>query len=131
MIDCENEVYTRIADRLRKAVPGIDISGVYVNIPSAFPHVSIEQSDSRVVKKQTDGEHEMAEVSFEVNVYSNARNQRKSEANNIANLIDEMLFGMNFRRISRGPTPNPEDLAIYRITARYSAYTDGQFFYRS
>ena len=45
MIDCENEVYTRLAKILREKFPKIDIASEYVKSPSSFPHVSITQSD--------------------------------------------------------------------------------------
>ena len=48
MIDCENEVYTRLAKVLREKFPKIDIASEYVKSPSSFPHVSITQSDSYV-----------------------------------------------------------------------------------
>ena len=44
MIDCENEVYTRLAKILREKFPKIDIASEYVKSPSSFPHVSITQS---------------------------------------------------------------------------------------
>ena len=131
MIDCENEVRTRIAIPLRTAFDGIDISGDYATVPSACPHVTIEQIDNRVVRSRTDGTHEMAEVVFEVNVYSNSSSGKKTEAKKIINLIDEIFFGMNFRRLNLDPVRNRDDLTIYRITARYQAQTDGTNFYRS
>lgn len=41
MIDVENQIYTPIAQALREAFPGINVSGEYVRTPSSFPHVSI------------------------------------------------------------------------------------------
>lgn len=41
MIDCENEVYTRIVRMLREEFPGINVAGEYTKTPSSFPHVSI------------------------------------------------------------------------------------------
>ena len=46
MIDCENEVYTRIVRMLREEFPGINVAGEYTKTPSSFPHVSITQSDN-------------------------------------------------------------------------------------
>ena len=130
MIDCENEVYTRVATALRSAFPKIDITGDATNVPSAFPHVSIEQIDNREMRNRTDAK-EMTEVVFEVNVYSNAQNRKKSEAKSIAKIIDESFSGMNFRRMSLDRIPNRDDLTIYRLVGRYEGRTDGEFFYRS
>lgn len=130
MIDCENEVYTRIARVLREKFPGINITGEYVKAPSSFPHVSITQSDNSAVSEKMTGCAEMAQVMFEINVYSNKTDGKKTECKTIAKVIDEVLFGMNFKRLALNPVPNLEDATIYRIVARYRAMTDGQFFYR-
>lgn len=130
MIDCENEVYTRIAEVLRDKFPGINLSGEYVNAPSVFPHVSITQSDNSVIPDKTTGTAEMAQVMFEVNVYSNKTSGKKTECKAIVKQIDKILFSMNFRRMAMTPVPNMEDATIYRIVARYRVATDGENFYR-
>lgn len=130
MIDCENEVYTRVATILREKFPGIDIAGEYVNAPSSFPHVSITQSDNAAISETMTGSAEMAQVMFEVNVYSNKTEGRKSECKSIMNAIDEVLFKMNFKRLALTPVPNLEDATIYRLVARYRVATDGKHFYR-
>lgn len=130
MIDCENEVYTRIARVLRDKFPGINIAGEYVNAPSSFPHVSITQSDNSVVSEQMTGSAEMAQVMFEINIYSNKADGRKTECKAIAKVIDDAMFRMNFKRMALTPIPNMEDATIYRIVARYRAMTDGKYFYR-
>ena len=130
MIDCENEVYTRIARVLRDKFPGINIAGEYVNAPSSFPHVSITQSDNSVVLEQMTGSAEMAQVMFEINIYSNKADGRKTECKSIAKVIDDVMFRMNFKRMALTPIPNMEDATIYRIVARYRVMTDGKYFYR-
>ena len=130
MIDCENEVYTRIAKVLREKFPGIDIAGEYIQAPSVFPHVSITQSDNSVIANKTTGSAEMAQVMFEVNVYSNKAEGKKTECKTIMNEIDKTLFAMNFKRLALTPVPNMEDATIYRLVARYRVATDGTHFYR-
>ena len=130
MIDCENEVYTRVAQALRTAHPGINVAGDYVNAPSGFPHVSIIQSDSKTVKEFTD-EDEMIQVVFDVDIYSNAKTGKKTEAKKISKTVSDAFFAMNFRRLSLIPVPNRDDPDIYRLTASFEAWTDGINFYRS
>lgn len=130
MIDCENEVYTRVATVLREKFSGIDIAGDYVKAPSSFPHVSITQSDNAVISGRMTGSAEMAQVMFEVNVYSNKAEGKKTECKSIMNVIDETLFSMNFKRLALTPVPNMEDATIYRLVARYRVATDGKHFYR-
>ncbi len=131
MIDCENEVFTKIATMLRASFPGINIASEYKNVPSAFPHVSITMSDNSVMFSRMDsGNYEVAIVLFEINIYSNKTEGKKTECKNIAKAIDNLLTPMNFRRMSMNPVPNMEDASIYRIVARYRVATDGKFFYR-
>ena len=130
MIDCENEVYSRVATVLREKFPGIDIAGDYVKAPSSFPHVSITQSDNAVISGRMTGSAEMAQVMFEVNVYSNKAEGKKTECKTIMNEIDKTLFAMNFKRLALTPVPNMEDATIYRLVARYRVATDGTHFYR-
>lgn len=132
MIDCENEVYTRIVRMLRDKFPGINVAGEYTKTPSSFPHVSITQSDNSMVsdRQDTSGKENLSLVMFEINVYSNKTECKKTECKSIAKAIDELMFSMNFKRLAFTPVPNLEDATIYRIIARYSAITDGVNFYR-
>lgn len=81
-------------------------------------------------KQDTSGKEAMSLVMFEINVYSNKSEGKKTECKSIAKAIDEKMFSMNFRRLAFTPVPNLEDATIYRIIARYSAATDGENFYR-
>lgn len=129
MIDCENEVFTRIAVPLRESIKGIHVTSEYMNAPSAFPHVSVVMSDNALAGTDSDF-HEIAVVMFEINIYSNLTNGRKSQCRKITGMIDAIMFHMNFTRIAMTPVPNMQDASIYRIAARYRAATDGTFFYR-
>lgn len=131
MIDCENEVYTRVATVLREKFSGISITGEYIKAPSKFPHVSIIQSDNSVIRNRLDTSNsEIAVCMFEVNIYSNKAQGKKTECKAIARVLDEVLSSMNFIRLAMTPIPNMEDATIYRIVARYRVATDGKFFYR-
>ena len=130
MINCENEVYTKIVEVLKAKFEKINISNKYISTPSSFPHVSIIQSDNSVITNYTTTVSEMAQVMFEVNIYSNKTFDNKEECEHIAKVIDNVLFFMNFRRMTMSPVPNMEDTKIYRIVARYRTATDGNYFYR-
>lgn len=131
MIDCENEVYSMIAARLRRENSLINVSSVYLDTPSSFPHVSVEMKDNAIMAKTMDsGDYEVSIVTFEINIYSNKEEGRKTEAKKIARVIDDLLKPYNFRRLALTPVPNMEDNSIYRIVARYRVATDGKNFYR-
>lgn len=131
MIDCENEVYTLVAQKLRTEFPGISISGYGENVPSSFPHVSFEMSDNSTLFKVMDsGDYEVSIVYFEANIYSNLKTGRKQQCREIAKVLDSVLSPKNFRRMEMTPIPNKQNPNIYRIFARYRVATDGTYFYR-
>lgn len=122
MIDVENIIFTKLAQALRAAYNGISVYGEFVEVPASFPCVTIVEADNRVYKQSRDlsGVEHHAQVMYEINVYSNKGNTKKSQAKEISNMIDGMMTDMLFTRTFRGQTPNI-DRSIYRITMRYQA----------
>lgn len=132
MIDVESKVYTPIAVALRDAFSGIFVSGEYVKAPSSFPHVSLVEMDNYTSADRLDtaDEERFSTLMYEVNVYSNKTSGKKSECKKIIGFIDDLMYKMNFKRLSLAPVPNMDDATIYRMTARYRAETDGTTLYR-
>lgn len=132
MIDIERQIYTLIADALRKQFKGISVSGEYVNAPPKFPYVSIVEQDNHPTVSHLDSSNteRYATVMYEVNVYSDKAGSKKSVCREIMGAVDEMLYKRNFTRISLSPVPNMENGTIYRLVARYRAETDGNNIYR-
>lgn len=132
MIDVESKVYTPIAVALRDAFSGIFVSGEYVKVPSSFPHVSLVEMDNYTSADRLDtaDEERFSTLMYEVNVYSNKTSGKKSECKKIIGFIDNLMYKMNFKRLSLAPVPNMDDATIYRMTARYRVETDGENFYR-
>lgn len=128
MIDIESKVYTPIAQKLRN--DGVDVSSIYTNTPASLPHASIVENDNYSAEIDTSDTEKFAVVMYEVNVYSNDVTKKKSECKSIMNTISNMMYKMNFTRISCNPVPNLEDASIYRMTARFRAITDGTNIYR-
>lgn len=132
MIDVESQIYTPIAEALRKAFPEINVSGEYVKVPSSFPHVSIvEQDNYPTLEHMSNGDREkFTTLMYEVNVYSNKSTGKKAQCRSIMKVIDDLMYQFNFTRISMSPIPNLENASIYRLVARYRAETDGANLYR-
>ena len=132
MIDVESKVYTPIAVALRNTFSGIFVSGEYVKAPSRFPHVSIVEMDNYTStdRLDTSDTERFSTVMYEVNVYSNKASGKKTECKEIMAFLDDLMYKMNFKRLSLAPVPNMDDATIYRMTARYRAETDGTNFYR-
>lgn len=122
MIDIENIVFTKLAQALRAAYNGISVYGEFVEVPASFPCVTIVEADNAVYERTRDlsGVEHHAQVMYEINIYTNDSQGKKSKAKSISNMIDGMMTDMLFTRTFRGQTPNI-DRSIYRITMRYHA----------
>lgn len=122
MIDIENKVFTTVYNAVIAEYPSADIKGEYVDIPSAFPHISVVEVGNTTLEKTQDNtltEHN-ATILYEVNVYSNAESGKKAQAKKIANVVDLAMQNMKFTRTSFMSVPNT-DRTIYRINLRYRA----------
>ena len=129
MIDIENQVFDRIAMKVREQFPDIFITGEYVNSPSSFPAVSLVEMDNSVRESTVDsGSNEKhANVMYEVNVYSNKTAGKKSECKAIMALIDQELIAMGFVRSTLTPVQNEYDSTIYRMLGRYRATVSSDY----
>lgn len=123
MIDIENQVFDRVARRVREQFPNIFMVGEYVKSPSSFPAVSFVEMDNSIHESTMDsGSNENhANVMYEVNVYSNKTTGKKSECKEIIALIDKEMTDMGFVRSTLTPVPNEYDSTIYRMVGRYRA----------
>ena len=130
MIDCENEVFDRVKRRLEAEYPTAKCYSEYVRTPSSFPHVYLQMADNPINAERTVGNTEYALPMFQIEIYSNLVNGRKSECKNIAKIIDDEMYSMNFERTSATQVPNLDNATVYRYVLRYSGETDGRFFYR-
>ena len=134
MIDIENEVFNRVATRVREQFPDIFMVGEYVSSPSSFPAASLVEMENSVREATIDsGSNENhVNVMYEVNVYSNKTTGKKTECKAIMALIDTEMTAMGFARSTLTPVPNEYDSTIYRMVGRYAAAisTDYKIFRR-
>ena len=123
MIDIENQVFDRVAKRVREQFPNIFMVGEYVKSPSSFPAVSLMEMDNaiRAVTMDSGSNENHVDVMYEVNVYSNKTAGKKSECKAIMALIDEEMTAIGFVRFTLTPVPNEFDSTIYRMVGRYRA----------
>ena len=129
MIDIENEVFDRVAKRVREQFPNIFMVGEYVSSPSSFPAVSLIEQDNSIRESTIDsGSNENhVNVMYELNVYSNKTVGKKSECKAIATLIDSEMTAMGFVRSTLTPVPNEYDSTIYRMVGRYQAAVSSDY----
>ena len=121
MINVESEIFNIIAMAVRTAYPDAYVVGEYVKSPSRFPCVSIVETDN-VAYDRTQSSYSLenhADVTYEVNIYSNKTSGKKSECKAIASLIDNEFATLGFSRTMLQPIPNVDDATIYRMLGRY------------
>lgn len=129
MINAEFDIYDTVSDALRDMYgKNIFISGETVSVPSKFPAATIVEMSNTVYSKMTTTTIEnAARLLFQVDVYSNLVGYKKSQAKEIMSVIDDAFASMNFTRTMLNPVQNLEDATIYRLTARYEAVIDKDF----
>lgn len=132
MNNIEAKVFDPIATALRSRFNGIYVTGEYVDAPPSFPAVSIIESDNymdtNTLSTRVDEEYSI--VMYEVEVYTNLSRGKKTQAREILDFVDAILYDLNFTRLSMTPVPNMANTSIYRLVARYRAETDGTTLYR-
>lgn len=121
MINVENEIFSIIANAIRNEYPKAYVVGEYVKSPPRFPSISIVEIDNTAYNRtQTSSSLENhAEVTYEVNIYSNKTSGKKSECKAIASLIDNEFATLGMSRTMLQPIPNVDDATIYRMLGRY------------
>lgn len=124
MIDIENLIVSKVnaaLATLKQTYPKLKVESEYVETMSAFPFVSVVQSDNYTHLGTRDAElkDHAVNVAFEVNVFANDK-RKKSTAKKIAAAVDAEMLNNLFTRTFMGQTPNV-DRTVYRITMRYTA----------
>lgn len=122
MIDVENEIFTEIATVLRKKYEDIFVTGEKVAAPESYPCVSIEEADNYSHNDSQDsGSNEnYANLTYEIHVYSNKANGKKSQCKEIFSVCDREFLKMGFTRTMKQPVPM-DDAISCQLIGRYEA----------
>ena len=121
MINVENEIFDIVAKAIRSEYSDAYVVGEYVKAPARFPCVSIVEIDNAAYDRTqtSDSLENHADVTYEINIYSNKTKGKKSECKAIASLIDNEFATLGFSRTMLQPIVNGEDITIYRMVGRY------------
>ena len=121
MINVENEIFNIVANAIRVEYPDAYIVGEYVNAPSEFPCISIVEMENKAYDRTQSSLslENHADITYEINIYSNKTSGKKSECKAIASLVDDEFATLGFSRITLQPVPNADDATIYRMLGRY------------
>lgn len=130
MIDFSNEIFSEVAESLRSTFKGIIVKGEYVDIPSQFPTVTIDEIRNVPFSVDTAKQNKYASVTYRIQVFSNKEDGKRAEARKIYSHIDELLQKYNLICESFTTTPTIYNAEIYSITATLSGVVsrDGVFY---
>jgi hypothetical protein len=128
MIDVENKVFDRVYNKVVSQYPKIFATSEYVREVANFPAYSLIEMDNRVnmPSRSLSKIENMADLMYELNVYSNKKSGKKQECKKIWKLIDSEMSDMGFTRTYGRPIDNLEDATIYRIVAIYEKIENGE-----
>lgn len=132
MNNIENDVFTAVATKLRSdlGADNIYVTGEYTPTPPKFPCVFLYESDNFNAGFTGCNTEVVTGVMYEVEVFSNKQNGKKTEAKAIMEIIDSVLTPLGFTRTMLQQVPNLADATIFRLTARYTAAVIDNVIYR-
>lgn len=123
MIDYEDVIMTAIQTGLNEAsLSDVTLFDQTILSPTVFPCVCVENIDNYIYRKTIDSgcNENHAQVSYEVNVYSNKNIDKRADCKRIFAVISNVLTGLGFTRNSMNPV-NTNDSTVYRLVGRFSA----------
>lgn len=122
MIDISNVVLRKVKDAVTAVYQTADILSYDPDSITSYPCVSVVERDNYTYERSLDGvgAEYHANVVFEINVYTNATDGKRTQAKEIIKLIDDVMLSNKFMREMLNPLPNI-DRSVYRMYARYKA----------
>lgn len=124
MIDYSNEIFNAVAEHLRSLFSGIRVVGEYVNSPTRFPCVTIDEIENVPEHLDSARVNKYARIVYRVQVFSNLENGKRAQAREIYNAVDAKLQELGLFAKTYTSTPAVYNSEIYSITATYEAVID-------
>lgn len=123
MIDVSNEIFNTVAKDLRSLYSGITVVGEYVDIPSKFPTVTLDEISNVPVHLDSATINKYARVTYRSQVFCNGNGKRK-RAREIFDSLDQKLMGLGLQMKSYTTTPAIYNSEVYCITATHEGVID-------
>lgn len=118
MIDFTNAIYTEIYNEIvLKHGSAVKVQGEFVSIPTSFPTVTIDEIYN-VPAEIDSGNQKYANVTYRIQVFSNADGKR-TEARNLFKTVSDKLYSMNLIGKTYTTTPDVYNSSVYEIQATF------------
>lgn len=118
MIDYSNEVFNAVATHLRSLYSGIRVVGEYVESPSHFPTVTLDEIQNIPVHLDSATTNKYARVVYRSQIFVNGEGKRQ-RAREIYDSLDQILMSMGLFAKTYSTTPAIYNSEIYCITATH------------
>ena len=130
MINYSNEIFDTVAKDLRSLYKGIKVMGEYVDTPSTFPTVTIDEISNVPIHLDSARINKYAKVIYRIQVFSNAESGKRKQAREIYNSLDKKLMELGLFAKTYTTTPSIYNSEVYCITATYEGVidTDGMIY---
>jgi hypothetical protein len=124
VIDFSNEIFNAVAEYLRSLFAGIRVVGEYVNSPTRFPCVTIDEIENYPEHLDSARVNKYARVVYRVQVFSNLEGGKRTQARQIYAEVDEKMQELGLFAKTYTSTPAVYNAEVYSITATYEAVID-------
>ena len=120
------EIYTMVANAVLANYPTCFFTNAFIYAPSKFPCVALVLSDdgTRYDTRDSSKQDKFRDITVTVDVFSNKADGKKTEAEDIMQIVFDTLFPLNFHQVSCRPASNMNNASIYKITATFVATID-------
>lgn len=121
MISIENQVINEIVTALSTGYPGTTVGSEYTRTTAKFPFVEVVEMDNSVYKAASylSQIEVMAQLTYEIQIFSNKKSGRKAECKKIAAIVDGVMESLGFYRMMLNQVLNYEDATVYRMVGRW------------
>lgn len=118
MLDYSNEIFDTVAKDLRSLYKGIKVVGEYVDTPSTFPTVTIDEISNVPVHLDSANTSKYAKVIYRTQTFCNGTGKRK-KAREIYSSLDQKLMELGLFAKTYTTTPSIYNSEVYCITATH------------
>ena len=118
MINISNEIFNAVAKDLRSLYPKITVVGEYVDTPSKFPTVTLDEISNVPTHLDSATLNKYAKVIYRSQVFVNGEGKRK-RAREIFDSLDQKLMGLGLQMRTYSTTPAIYNSEVYCITATH------------
>lgn len=122
MIDYDDDIINAVETALAVEYPDMPLYDEALPADAEFPCVCIEEIDNYTYQRTIDSasNENHAAVAYEINVYSNRSQGKRSECRSIFAFVSDIFTGLGFTRLSKNPVPFA-DATKYRLVGRFAA----------